>query len=241
MIKAVKKLVILSIAVLWAATQSTVALELADEPGQAALSEAETMFVKGNVAFALLHEMAHAIIADFDVPILGLEENAADTIAAVALILRDRESPDARFSASLGVTALVQAYVWQAGIEREHSEVVLWAQHGLSAQRFARLVCLLYGSDPDRFGWVAESAEMDEIRGEGCEHEWQTAERAFLWLLDEFAVREDGGAVHDVYAVSADGTDIALVQGRVFVHPNLRSRDETETNGAAIVVRTNHS
>jgi hypothetical protein len=131
--------------------------------------------------------------------------------------------------------------VWQAGIEREHSEVVLWAQHGLSAQRFARLVCLLYGSDPDRFGWVAESAEMDEIRGEGCEHEWQTAERAFLWLLDEFAVREDGGAVHDVYAVSADGTDIALVQGRVFVHPNLRSRDETETNGAAIVVRTNHS
>jgi hypothetical protein len=197
MIKAVKKLVILSIAVLWAATQSTVALELADEPGQAALSEAETMFVKGNVAFALLHEMAHAIIADFDVPILGLEENAADTIAAVALILRDRESPDARFSASLGVTALVQAYVWQAGIEREHSEVVLWAQHGL--------------------------------------------ERAFLWLLDEFAVREDGGAVHDVYAVSADGTDIALVQGRVFVHPNLRSRDETETNGAAIVVRTNHS
>ena len=44
-----------------------------------------------------------------------------------------------------------------------------------------------------------------------------------------------------MYAVSAYGTDIALVKRRVFVHPNLRSRDETETSRTAIVVRTDHS
>jgi len=33
-----------------------------------------------------------------------------------------------------------------------------------------------------------------------------------------------------MYAVSTCGTDIALVQRRVIVHPNLRSRDEAETN-----------
>lgn len=144
------------------------------------------MFVLGNVLFALLHEVGHAVIRDFEVPVLGLEENSADTIAAVALVLLDRQHPDVGFSAALGVAALVQAYVWKTGIEREHGEVMLWAQHGLSAQRYARLVCLLYGSDPDRFGWVAEASQMDENRAEGCEDEWCIAEHAVLWLHDSY-------------------------------------------------------
>lgn len=123
------------------------------------------------------------VISDFDVPLLGLEENSADTIAAVSLILLDREYPEMGFSSALGASALVQAYVWQTGIERDHAGAMLWAQHGLSAQRFARIVCLLYGSDMDRFGWVAEFSEMSELRAEGCEDEWQAAENGLRWLL----------------------------------------------------------
>ena len=146
------------------------------------------IFVLGNVVFALLHETGHAVIGDFAVPILGLEENSADTIAAVTLVSLDRVDPNADFDLALGVTALVQAYVWEAGIEKEGAQVALWAQHGLSAQRFARLVCLLYGSDPQRYGWAAEAAGMAEIRADGCEQEWRVAERAVLWLRDNYGI-----------------------------------------------------
>ena len=60
----------------------------------AAISAASETFIVGNVTFALLHEFGHAIIRDFDVPLLGLEEESADTIAAVALIRLDAQHPE---------------------------------------------------------------------------------------------------------------------------------------------------
>ncbi|HEY4646679.1 MAG TPA: DUF4344 domain-containing metallopeptidase [Steroidobacteraceae bacterium] len=153
-----------------------------------AISSASETFIVGNVTFALLHEFGHAIIRDFDVPLLGLEEESADTIAAVSLIRLDVQHPNAGFGEMLGVTALAQAYVWKAGLEREGAQVALWAQHGLSAQRYARLLCLLYGSDAKRFGWVAEAAEMQEIRAESCEDEWNIAERGSLWVRDTYGI-----------------------------------------------------
>lgn len=153
-----------------------------------ALSPAGRSFVIGNVLFALVHEFGHTIIRDFDVPLLGLEEESADTIAAVSLIRLDRQQPDGRFGEALSVTALAQAYVWKSGLEREGARLVLWAQHDLSVQRLARFVCLLYGSDSKRYGWVVQAAKMEEIRAENCEDEWRIAERAFLWVRDSYGI-----------------------------------------------------
>lgn len=184
--------------------------EAEDAPGRPKLSAGDA-FLLGNVVFALLHEFGHAIINDFDVPLLGLEENSADTIAAVTLVLLDREHPDAGLSMALGVTALVQAYTWDSGVEHDNSEVVLWAQHGLSAQRYARLVCLLYGSDPDRFGWVAKAAEMEDIRADGCEHEWSVAERAGNWLRDTYGVAA-GENIDVAYGAALNKSEKALLE-----------------------------
>jgi hypothetical protein len=169
----------------------------------AAPSASET-FLIGNVVFALLHEFGHAIIRDFDVPILGLEEESADTIAAVALIQLDRQHPDTGFGSLLGVTALAQAYVWKTGLERTHGQVTLWAQHGLSAQRYARLVCLLYGSDTERYGWVAAQTGMEEIRAETCEDEWKMAERAVRWVRETYGIPPGERASRPVASVSVD-------------------------------------
>ena len=152
------------------------------------LSPAAEAFVVGNAVYAVLHEFGHAIIQDFELPILGLEENSADTIATVAIVLLDRRKPHTGLAAVLAFAALVQAHVWQTGFEREHQKTMLWAQHGLSAQRFARLTCLLYGSDTERFGWVAESAEMENIRADGCQEEWRKAEHAVTWVRDSYGV-----------------------------------------------------
>lgn len=157
-------------------------------PATPASSPASQSFVLGNVLFALLHEFGHAIIRDFDVPLLGLEEESADTIAAVSLMLLDRQQPRAGFGEALAVTALAQNYLWKTGLEHEGARVALWAQHGLSVQRYARLACLLYGSDATQYGWVVKAAEMEAIRAENCGEEWRIAERAVRWLRDTYGI-----------------------------------------------------
>src|SRR4051794_18088900 len=43
-------------------------------------------FVAGNALFTLSHELGHAVIATFDLPVLGREEDAADSFATLALL-----------------------------------------------------------------------------------------------------------------------------------------------------------
>src|SRR5213592_3720638 len=60
-----------------------VARALQDAPRLKHLSEQQRLerveFVIGNTLFALLHEMGHVIIAEMKLPVLGREEDAADT------------------------------------------------------------------------------------------------------------------------------------------------------------------
>ena len=51
-------------------------------------------FIVGNSLFILLHKFGHMLIRDFDIPILGLEENSVDTLASIALIREDQQRPD---------------------------------------------------------------------------------------------------------------------------------------------------
>jgi hypothetical protein len=151
-----------------------------------AVSPASEDFIIGNVTFALMHEFGHAIIRDFDVPLLGLEEESADTIAAVSLIRLDQKYPNVGFGKALGVTALAQGYVWKSGLEREGGRLALWA-HMVPRQRW-RLVCLLYGSDPGRMAglqrrltWKTSEPEAARTNGRrraqcGCMILWHPAE-----------------------------------------------------------------
>ena len=198
-----------------AASPAVAVPDLSETP---TLSPADRSFVLGNVGFALLHEFGHVVIRTFDIPLLGLEENSADTLAAVSLILLDRERPEVGFGEMLGVTALAQEYIWESGLERDQSEVILWAQHDLSARRFARLVCLIYGSNPDRYAWVAKAAHMEEIRAEGCRDEWRIAERAMRWVRETYGIPPNkraslpSAAVDVSYGTALDPTETALTE-----------------------------
>jgi len=61
--------------------------ELENEPRFKGLSEAERReridFVAGNVFFATAHEVGHMLIQEMGLPVLGREEDAADSYASV--------------------------------------------------------------------------------------------------------------------------------------------------------------
>lgn len=175
------------------------------DPTPVELNRAARDFITGNLLFVLLHEFGHMLIRDFEIPLLGLEENSADTLAAMILILVDRQHPnrEPRFSEFLGMAALGNILIWQTGLERSQEEILYWAQHEVSVRRATRMICLLYGSDTEEFGWIARATDMPDIRADWCEDEFKVAEAAANWVVASYGrpAEQAGGTREPVIAV----------------------------------------
>jgi hypothetical protein len=156
---------------------------------------ASVAFVVGNVEFLLLHEIAHFLIGEKELPILGPEENAADYIATLALLREESLDPE---RASRGREFLLSAAdafaaAWRTG-QALGADVPYWSAHALSIQRYYQVACLLYGSDPVAFARVPEIAGLPYERAQVCAAEYARADRSIQWLLDHYGRRAGDSA-----------------------------------------------
>lgn len=144
-------------------------------------------FVLGNFEFLILHELAHMLIGEKNIPIIGPEENAADYIAVTLLIRAGKVDPDQQPVLRQFVASAAEAFSisWELG--RQYGiEIPYWDAHALGIQRYYAIVCLLYGSDPAEFGDLLAEAELPEARSRSCESEYAKADQSLQWLLDTF-------------------------------------------------------
>ncbi len=148
-------------------------------------------WVAANAQFVLMHELAHVVIQEKAVPVLGPEEAAADYIAAMMLI-RPVSVPPAGSDKLIRVainTAEAFEIAWRKQSELGQS-IPYWSHHALTVQRFSTVACLLYGSDRQRFSALPALLDMPERRARGCEAEYESAAYAMDWLLDTYARQE---------------------------------------------------
>lgn len=158
------------------APMSAQATELTPED-RAAVDE----FVLGASTAFMLHEVGHLIINELEIPILAREEDAADTIATLTLLIQDEED-DARAARYL------QAFVtnWFLFGESEYGEIAddyMADEHSLNRQRAFAAVCLAHGSGHPGFTEHAERHGLSEGRMAKCEREFESAMRSFAQLL----------------------------------------------------------
>lgn len=157
-------------------------------------------FIIGNIVFVLLHEFGHLVIDDFDIPVLGNSEDAADTLAAVSLIRLDRARPDEDFAYVRMLLSAADAnrILWETGLERDNPDTY-GARHPLSVQRVARIACLVYGSDTDTFEPLSELSYLPGFRADWCDEEFENANEAWEWVRDTYIAKvEKGAANHQV-------------------------------------------
>ncbi len=149
-----------------------------------AKDEAIIEFVLGNLEYVLLHELAHVLINDLDVPIVGPEENAADYIATTVLLRADQFDPSRaeRARGFLLATADGLATSWEMD-EGSGGEIRYWDTHSLTIQRFYHIICLVYGSNPQMFAELPAQVAMPPDRAARCPREFERADRALQWLL----------------------------------------------------------
>ena len=169
-----------------------------------AASDAIDAFVQGNVLGTLYHEIGHAMIDVLELPVLGQEEDAADTLAVV-LTHNLWEEDEARMVAS--ATAL--SFYLSAG---ENEEPAYWDVHGPDEQRFFNTVCLFYGADPEARADFAEENELPPERAEYCPEEFALADDSWAGLLADVELAEGAPPANSFRFVAPEtDSDIATL------------------------------
>jgi hypothetical protein len=185
---------------------------LAGEPSLKRLSEEQRQsvveFVAGNMLFVLLHEMAHVLVTEMGLPVLGREEDAADAFATVTLL---------KLGTAFSHRVLVEAAQgWFLSDKRDRWQrltLTFYDAHGLDKQRAYQIVCLMVGSNPEQFGDLADETGLPEDRQQTCMGDYSNASWSWNKVLEPHRRSEepktnvaviygDGKHQFDVYARS---------------------------------------
>lgn len=112
-------------------------------------------FVEANAIHTLFHEIAHGIIDQFQLPVIGQEEDAADAFATLEVINMLEED-----ASQILVDVAASWLYMDAQTDRE--DLDFYDIHDLDAQRAYRTICHLYSVDPHENADIAEWAGMPE-------------------------------------------------------------------------------
>jgi hypothetical protein len=122
--------------------------------GAAPASDSSLEFARNVSRHVLLHELGHALIREFDLPVLGNEEDMADTFATVVVTQAMRDDAVAILKDR------ARSWLYE-GAQVRPEDYDLEGEHELDTRRAFRTICLLYGADPAAFadvvGWIGLS------------------------------------------------------------------------------------
>lgn len=128
------------------------------------------------VRFVFLHEIAHALIDKYKLPITANEEDAADRCAAYINI---EELGDQGVRA---VLAAADAFAIESkqsrGANRNMAD-----EHLLGEQRFFNALCMIYGSNTDKYSRIVTDGYLPQERAVRCPAEYQRTTESWKALL----------------------------------------------------------
>ncbi len=171
-----------------------VARNLKDHPQLKKLTQEErenaVHFVVGNMLFVFLHELAHAAIADLELPVLGREEDAADEFAILRMLwvgtaLTHRVLTDA-----------TKGWFFSARRDRKEGEpLAFYDEHSLDQQRAYHIVCLTVGNDPNAMVDLANEMKLPADRRESCKRDFERASSSWHKVLQPHRRQPDEPSV----------------------------------------------
>ena len=159
-------------------------------------------FAVGNMLFVLLHEAGHGLISDLGLPVLGREEDAADQFATVTMLEMKTEFTHR--------TLVNSAKSWLISDRRARDKgeaVTYYDNHGLDLQRAYNIICLMVGSDNERFEDLANEVNLPDERQESCIFDYSNAQWSWEQALKPH--RRAPGQARTTYTIiygKAEGT-----------------------------------
>jgi hypothetical protein len=127
-------------------------------------------------SFILAHEFGHALIHNFELPVLGREEDAADGIATALLLLAGEGS----------VYAADAAEFWLnfSGRQNPPALAEYADNHSFDRQRADNILCWIGGSDEELLVAFVENEVLPESRAVSCPGEWELLRRSVEQVME---------------------------------------------------------
>ena len=136
--------------------------------------------VLGTIFFAFYHELGHALIDVLEIPVLGKEEDAADQLAAYLTLLAIKDLQDLSWVA---LSAADWFKLQGALNKRAGQPPPYWDAHSLSLQRYYHVLCLVYGSAPNKFIKLLGPSGLPQHQARRCVSEAKNVKRAWSKVL----------------------------------------------------------
>lgn len=127
----------------------------------------------------LAHEVGHAILREFDLPILGPEEPMADDFATVYV---HRKFPDR-------AAQIVSARARQNMADGEAAG--MFSEYFDDDQRAGRSICILYGLDPEKHSGLATEFGLDGEMAAECRDVAPEVGRSWRRILEGLEMPSD--------------------------------------------------
>jgi hypothetical protein len=168
------------------------------------LTEAQLVQAKkwaaNNALFVLYHEVAHLLVDQLQLPVLGKEEDAADNMASWVLLNKHTaEADQAIADAARGW--LLSGIAYGTRFDR----IDFYDQHSLDQQRAYAIVCLMVGSDATAFSPVANEYSMAGDRQDSCYFDYRTLARSLEAVLAPYWAKNGEGTTVEITYHSAAG------------------------------------
>jgi hypothetical protein len=133
-------------------------------------------FVLGNTLFVLAHEMGHGLINEMNMPVLGREEDAADSFAIVTAL-----KMNSKFSERVLIEGMKGLVLATKRDKAERDVPAFYDEHSLDPQRAYNVVCFMVGSDPEKYKQLAKDTKLPEERQKSCVYDYKNT----AWSWDE--------------------------------------------------------
>jgi hypothetical protein len=139
---------------------------------------------KDAIVAMFLHEVAHALISGWRLPITGREEDAADQFSTLWLLNSIADGDQMALNAARSFKLLAELEKDQ---EKDYSD-----SHSLDEQRFFNIVCLVYGREPERYEHLIRSEVLPGRRAYECEQDYARLNKSWLTLLAPHLISNEG-------------------------------------------------
>jgi len=127
------------------------------------------------VKFVFLHEMGHALIDAYKLPVAGNEEDAADRCSSYVNLTELGDE---------GVRSiLAAAESFQIESRQRNRKPNMADEHLLQEQRFYNSLCMIYGSNPSKYANILTEGFLPKERAVRCPAEYQRTVDSWVNLL----------------------------------------------------------
>lgn len=129
------------------------------------------------VRFVFLHEIGHALIDAYKLPITGNEEDAADRCSSYINI--EELGDDGVRAVFAAADAFAIESKQNSGRDRNMAD-----EHLLQEQRFYNSLCMIYGSNSNKYANIVTQGYLPKERAARCPTEYQKTVDSWMNLLE---------------------------------------------------------